>query len=225
MQVRASCFARSREELSDALEGGVVQSLWCEADDELFVSERRQVLHHAIGLVLRVVDHHVQACHHVVLALDILKPPRIKDRSNSLCALSLALFKASFSFLRHLNRDVASRDSGSLESERDGEAAGSTARITDGLVGYGSVEPVQHLRNRNGMAITDVFLHAVHLVRFTVNLAPSLEALPVEVVLYTGHFVTSGRVRHLLPSPLRVSEEVHRQGTGDNGRDALRDEG
>lgn len=54
MQVGTSRLGGSWEELTNALEGGVVPRLWCKRDDQLVTAQAAQMLDHGVCLVLHM---------------------------------------------------------------------------------------------------------------------------------------------------------------------------
>mmetsp|Transcript_11886 Transcript_11886/g.21426 ORF Transcript_11886/g.21426 Transcript_11886/m.21426 type:complete len:208 (+) Transcript_11886:907-1530(+) len=169
------------------------------------------MLHHRVGLLLRVVDHHIQAGDGVVLASNRLEVHRLKGGRDGgkLVGLGGRGLVALRRLSRHSGGNVTCADGGAPQRQGDGEASCATACVSDGdaLQAALLLKPRQYLLHRHGVPGADVQLHLVHLIRLAVDLLPPAETLRVEVVFHRLQLVAAGHL-HLLLSPfLRVGSD------------------
>mmetsp|Transcript_4387 Transcript_4387/g.10725 ORF Transcript_4387/g.10725 Transcript_4387/m.10725 type:complete len:224 (-) Transcript_4387:64-735(-) len=182
MQVSACCLRGAGEELAEALESTVVPRIRCERDDQPLVGMRSEGAHHLRHLVLRVMNHHVNAGHRVVVALNTLQVGR-----GELDVLHSQARRAGGAFLRHGGADVRRTHLGAALCERDGERADATPGVAERLPllrGAVRVHPLQHFLDGLRVAVPNVHLHGVDLAVLTVDARPPVKPLGVEILAH-----------------------------------------
>mmetsp|Transcript_9642 Transcript_9642/g.23925 ORF Transcript_9642/g.23925 Transcript_9642/m.23925 type:complete len:324 (-) Transcript_9642:182-1153(-) len=219
VQVRARGLGGAGEQLADALERGVVGRVGRKRDDEALVRQRRQVCDHGVSLVLRVVDHDVQARDRVVAPAHALQVQRLKlgRHRGRVAGGGAGLLKAARSLGSHGGADVAGAHGRAAQGQGDGQRACAAAAVGHRGAHHAAllVQPAQHLVHGLRVALADVQLHLVHVVSLTVNLVPALEAGGVEVVLDRLQLIATGLLHLLLAPLLWVGGHEQTSKTGD----------
>ena len=176
---------------------------------------------HAVDPVGGVVDHHVDASHHVVLPAALLEAERLKlgRDGRSLGASLDLLVVAHLSLADHGGGDIGRGDGRAAQREGDGEGAGAAPRVAHRLASHVHGRgPAEDLVHGLLVAVADVELHLVHLVSLAVDLLPAAEALGVEVVADGGGFVAAGGGHHVLAALVGIGRhEEAARGRGDDG--------
>mmetsp|Transcript_2392 Transcript_2392/g.6031 ORF Transcript_2392/g.6031 Transcript_2392/m.6031 type:complete len:271 (+) Transcript_2392:333-1145(+) len=166
------------------------------------------MLEHASHLVVRIVDHDVEAGDGVVLAADGLEVEGDElglDGGGDPLGRNLV---ALAGLLDHHGGDVAGGDLRALERHWDGEGASAAAAVADGLpLEPAEAEPVQRYVDGLGVAVPDPLLDAVDVLGLVVvDAPPALEPFAFEVVADGAQLVAARLHGHVRPPLLRVRD-------------------
>ena len=225
MEVRAGRLGRSREQLADALQDEVRQRLRREGDDELLAAQARQVVDHTVDAVLRVVNHDIDARHHVVLARGFFEAHGVKLGlgRRRLGAVRHQFLVSALRFADHRARDITRAHVRPLKRQRNRQRPRPAPSIAHRhALQIVVLHPRQNLINRLLMSLANVELHLIHVVRLSVNLIPPFEPGGVEIILHARRFVAASLRHHPLASFARIRQHQRRARARDRQRAADR---
>mmetsp|Transcript_3772 Transcript_3772/g.13410 ORF Transcript_3772/g.13410 Transcript_3772/m.13410 type:complete len:261 (-) Transcript_3772:315-1097(-) len=208
VQVRSGRFTRPRKQFPNSLQNRIRQRFRRERNNQLLLTQRSQVPHHRGHAIVRIVNHNVDATHHVVLPSALFQPQRFKFRRDSwrLRSRGDALIIPRLRLANHTRRNIRSAHAGTSVRQRNRQRPSPSAGITHRHPVHVLRQPIQNLIDRLLMPLTDVQLYFVHLVGFAVNFLPSLESNFIEVIAHRSGFVTTGRLHHRRASFRRIGE-------------------